>query len=110
MKNQNLCLFRKKMNLSVLNMAKIIGISKSYYEKIEYGKRSPSYNFLIKFKKSFPDASIEQIFSFKNDLESQKKEDLYEINEERMENMQISLFEDDPELQIIGYETTGVKG
>lgn len=86
-KNQKLFLFRKKLNFSTLKMAKIIGISKSYYEKIEYGQRSPSYNFLTKFKKSFPDASIEQIFSFKNDLEPQKKENIF-INE----NKQISLF------------------
>ncbi len=66
MKNQRLVLFRKERNLSVSDMAEKIGISESYYEKIEYGDRSPSYNFLIKFKRAFPESNAENIFLSQN--------------------------------------------
>lgn len=62
MKNQNLIAFRKDKEMSVANMAEKIGISESYYEKIEHGYRAPSYNFLVKFKQVFPDADADQIF------------------------------------------------
>lgn len=66
MKNSNLIAFRKNKNLSSSGMAKVIGISESYYEKIEHGYRLPSYNFLVKFKKSFPDADTDKIFLEEN--------------------------------------------
>lgn len=66
MKNQNLILFRKEKELSIYDMAKKIGISESYYEKIEYGNRSPSFNFLIKFRKAFPESNIDDIFLSQN--------------------------------------------
>lgn len=66
MKNHNLILFRKERKLSISDMAKIVGISDSYYEKIEYGDRSPSYNFLVKFKRAFPEANTDNIFLTKN--------------------------------------------
>lgn len=66
MKNYNLILFRKEQNLSATDMAERVGISESYYEKIEYGDRSPSYNVLIKFKRAFPESDIEQIFLSQN--------------------------------------------
>lgn len=62
MKKVNLIAFRKDKKMSVANMAEIIGISESYYEKIEHGTRAPSYNFLVKFKQAFPDADTDQIF------------------------------------------------
>lgn len=66
MKNTNLISFRKEKKLSVSSMAETIGISESYYEKIEYGNRSPSYNFLMKFKTAFPEADTEYIFLSQN--------------------------------------------
>lgn len=74
-----------------------IGISQKHLSKLELGQRTPSFRIAIKIAK-FYKKSIEDLFP-----------DLFE-NEKRMENMQLSLFEDDPELQITGYETTGVKG
>ncbi len=47
-------------------MAERVGISESYYEKIEYGDRSPSYNFLTKFKRAFPESDTEEIFLSQN--------------------------------------------
>jgi transcriptional regulator with XRE-family HTH domain len=35
-------------------MANILNISISYYQKIEYGIRKPSRDFLIKLKTKFP--------------------------------------------------------
>ena len=62
MKNSKLIFFRKVRELSIPNMAEKIGVSKSYYEKIEYGDRTPSYNFLVKFKKAFPESNAEELF------------------------------------------------
>jgi putative transcriptional regulator len=62
MENKKLITFRQEKKLSLIEIANKIGISKSYYEKIEYGDRTPSYNFLNKFKLAFPDASVEDIF------------------------------------------------
>ena len=42
------------MNLTINEMANTIGISKSYYEKIEMGFRVPSSNFIKKIKIHFP--------------------------------------------------------
>ena len=66
MKNLNLTNLRRKNKLSISSMASAIGISASYYEKIENGVRTPSYNFLIKFKKAFPHENAEQIFLSQN--------------------------------------------
>ena len=54
--------FRESLHLSQKNMAKRIGISPSYYYKVESGYQNPSYEFLAKFKRSFPNASVDQIF------------------------------------------------
>lgn len=54
--------FRNSKNLSKQEMANEIGVSKSYYEKIEYGVRKPSYNFITKFMTRFPDIEIDDIF------------------------------------------------
>lgn len=57
--------FRKSKNLDTLEMAKSIGVSKSLYEKIEYGQRTPSANFIAKFKKSFPEVDTNLFFTNK---------------------------------------------
>lgn len=54
--------FRRAKNMSKHLMAYEIGVSKSYYEKIEYGDRQPSYNFISKFINRFPDADANSIF------------------------------------------------
>lgn len=54
--------FRKNQNLSLSEMADTLGVSKSYYEKIEYGDRTPSYNFILKLKKRFPEIDIDNFF------------------------------------------------
>lgn len=46
--------FRTSLKYTVEKMAKEIGVSKSYYEKIETGNREPSRNFIKKFKNRFP--------------------------------------------------------
>ena len=58
--------FRKNKGLSSEDMAKKIGISTSFYDKIEYGDRNPSFNFITLFKEAFPKAEVDEIF-FKND-------------------------------------------
>ena len=58
----NLIEFRVSLNKSTTEMAAIIGVSKSYYEKIEYEDRNPSYNFITKFKAAFPKADVDYIF------------------------------------------------
>lgn len=46
-------------------MAEKIGVSNSFYTKIERGERNPSFNFIGLFKLAFPMADIDVIF-FKN--------------------------------------------
>lgn len=58
----NLIKFRIAKNKTIIDFSKTIGVSSSYYVKIEQNKRNPSYNFLAKFKKAFPEASIDKIF------------------------------------------------
>lgn len=54
--------FRKKNNLTINSMAKKIGVSISFYEKVERGERNPSYNFIRLFKKAFPIVDANDIF------------------------------------------------
>ena len=54
---------RESLNLSKREMAKKIGISFSYYEKIESGERYASRNFLIKLKQNFPQFDINIFFN-----------------------------------------------
>lgn len=63
MKNIYLASFRLENNLTMDEMSEKIGISKSFYEKIESGKRQPSYNFIMKFKEVFPSADVNCILN-----------------------------------------------
>lgn len=54
--------FREDKNLSILEMSKILGVSKSTYEKVEYGQRTPSYNFVKRFKQRYPMANTDALF------------------------------------------------
>ena len=68
----NLIKFRYEQNKSIVEFAKILGISHSLYYKIEIGERNPSYNFLCKFKDAYPNANIDNIF-FNNKLDKLSK-------------------------------------
>ncbi|MBB6716220.1 helix-turn-helix domain-containing protein [Clostridium gasigenes] len=54
--------FRIEEDLTQKEMATRIGTTLTFYSKIEMGLRNPSYNFLSKFKESFPKSSIDLIF------------------------------------------------
>lgn len=46
--------FRTSLGLGIKEVADSIGVSKSLYEKIEYGFREPSRNFITRLKKKYP--------------------------------------------------------
>lgn len=54
--------FRIDLELSQDQMAKEIGVSKSYYSKIESGFQNPSFEFLKKLKMRFPEVNIDEMF------------------------------------------------
>ena len=54
--------FRMKRSMSLQEMSDYIGVSKSLYEKIEYGQRTPSFNFVKKFKSKFPQSDTDLLF------------------------------------------------
>jgi len=54
--------FRKLKKLNRKEMSQRIGVSASFYHKVEEGYRNPSYNFMIKLKKEFPEVNIDEIF------------------------------------------------
>lgn len=61
--NKNLLMeFRKSKNMTIDEIASIIKVSSSYYQKIETGQRNPSYNFIKKFKKKFREIDVDKIF------------------------------------------------
>ncbi|MCR2043228.1 helix-turn-helix domain-containing protein [Anaerosalibacter massiliensis] len=60
--NTLLIKFRKSLDLTSEEMAKRVGVSTSFYEKIEYGDRNPSFNFITAFKKAFPMVDVDRIF------------------------------------------------
>ncbi len=60
--NEFLLKFRKEKKLTQEEFSDLLGITLTYYSKIELGLRNPSYNFLNKFKSAFPNASIDDIF------------------------------------------------
>lgn len=62
--------FRRTLGLSKAGMALMLNISLSYYEKIESGKRQPSYNFIKRFSIQFPYMDITTIFFIENRCES----------------------------------------
>ena len=61
--------FRHEQGLSQNEMAARLGVSKSFYEKLEYGDRSPSREFLEKFKAAFPTYDMNIFFDKKLHLE-----------------------------------------
>lgn len=59
---ETLMSFRLNKGKSMQEMSEVLDLTLSYYAKIERGDRNPSYNFLCKFKKAFPQSSIDKIF------------------------------------------------
>lgn len=57
--------FRESLGYSKQEIADALHISKSFYEKIEWGIREPSHNFLRRFKKSFPTFDMNIFFEEK---------------------------------------------
>lgn len=53
---------RESMSYTQPEMANYIGVSNSYYSKIELGDKTPSYNFIVKLKLKFPEFDTEKIF------------------------------------------------
>lgn len=47
--------FRAKHNKTQQEMANLVGITKSMYEKLEYNQVNPSIDTIKKFKKAFKD-------------------------------------------------------
>ena len=58
----NLKEFRELKKHSQKEMAEQIGVSASYYYKIESGYQNPSYDFLVKLKRRFPMVDIDKMF------------------------------------------------
>lgn len=54
--------FRKSLRLNQKEMAMRIGVSPSYYYKVESGIQTPSYEFMRKMKDRFPNISIDRVF------------------------------------------------
>ena len=61
MKNSRLKQFRERTGLDMKAFADAIGMSYSTYAKIEEGYRNMSYGLLVKIKKKFPDADINEL-------------------------------------------------
>lgn len=53
---------RKDCNLSQPEMANVIGVSYTVYTFVERGYRTPSYDFIKRFKDAFPDKSADGFF------------------------------------------------
>ncbi|WP_270820163.1 helix-turn-helix domain-containing protein [[Eubacterium] hominis] len=58
----NLKRFRVSLRLNQKQMAEKIGVSASYYYKVESGMRYPSFCFLQKLKIAFPKANVDELF------------------------------------------------
>ncbi|MBO6291605.1 MAG: helix-turn-helix transcriptional regulator [Selenomonas sp.] len=54
--------FREQQGMSRREMAKLLGISHSFYEKLELGDREISRAFMEKFKKTFPSFDMNIFF------------------------------------------------
>ena len=54
--------FRKSKGFTKPEIANILGISLSLYEKIEYSDRKPSRNFMSRFKLAFPSFDMNIFF------------------------------------------------
>ncbi|MEG2353724.1 MAG: helix-turn-helix transcriptional regulator [Clostridium sp.] len=60
---RDLIKFRNSLNLTQEEMAIKIGVSKSYYSKIERGFKKPGRGFIEKYKETFPNKDINIFFT-----------------------------------------------
>ena len=60
--NMRLKEFRENMGLTQDEISRQLGMSKSYYSKIESGYQKPSFKFLEDLKKQFPIVSVDEMF------------------------------------------------
>lgn len=54
--------FRAKEGKTLKEMAKKIGVSYGYYIRVEYRQQNPSYRFVLRFARAFPDADLRRLF------------------------------------------------
>ena len=59
---KNVKQFRLAKGLSMDNIARAIGVSLSFYEKVERGHAQPSRAFMQKIKKAYPEINIDEMF------------------------------------------------
>lgn len=57
----NLKAFRTELNMSQKEIATKLGIDKSSYWRIEVGITNPTYNFLNRMVKTFPDLDLNKL-------------------------------------------------
>lgn len=62
MERTNLKNFRISLNKSQNEMANILGITLSFYSKLELGIKNPSIKTIKNFKEKFPTANVDNIF------------------------------------------------
>lgn len=62
MPRENLKKYRISINKTQEEMAKIWGITLSFYKQIECGAKNPSIQKIKDFKRSFPMANTDEIF------------------------------------------------
>ena len=62
MPREKLKLFRKTINKTNEEMAKMLALSLSMYKQMECGAKNPSLKTMQKFKEEFPTANISEIF------------------------------------------------
>ena len=61
-KLKNLAMFRAEKGIVQREMAELLGVSLSYYQKIEGGFKTPSYNFICRFKELYPEENLDIFF------------------------------------------------
>ena len=54
--------FKEMHHLSAYHLAEQLGVSRSYISNIENGKRNPSYAFVRKLKKRYPEINVDEMF------------------------------------------------
>lgn len=59
---KDLLLLRKSLMMTQEQMSKKIGVSFSYYSKIESGHKQAGRGFIYKFTKAFPNNNIDIFF------------------------------------------------
>ena len=62
MEREKLKKFRMSLKKSQEEMANMLGITLSFYSKIELGLKNPSLKTIKKFKNIFPKANVDDIF------------------------------------------------